>query len=243
MIRVCTGWSPAGREEYGQRFLRSFNRHWPREVRLQVYVEDVDRSIAPMCERDLWAIPGAREFADRHRDNPAMNGRQANARWKDREVREGYSFKFDAYKFFKQILIPQAAAEGLRDGDILVWLDGDTETLHPVPNDFVAQLLGDAEVCYLNRHRQHSEIGFWAVRINDRTRDFLGAMADLYTSDRFLALPEWHSAYIWDEARRHAGLCERHLVRPGQRGHVWPSTALARYLRHDKGKRKGRGHG
>lgn len=243
ITRVCTGWSPSGREEYGLRFLRAFNQYWPREVQLQVYVEDVDRSIAPMCERDLWAIPGARAFADRYRSSKMHNGRMPKLGWKERDLREGYSFRFDAYKFFKQILIPQEAAKGLEDGDILAWLDGDTETLRPVPPDFVDQLLGDAEVCYLNRHRQHSEIGFWAVRINARTRLFLTTMAYIYTSDKFLTLPEWHSAFIWDHARSLFTLNERHLVEPGQRGHVWPSTPLAQYLRHDKGKRKGRARG
>ncbi len=242
-LRVCTGWSPRGREEYGQRFLAAFNRHWPREVELQVYVEDCDRSIAPMCERDLWAIPGAREFADRHRGNPLMNGLEPRQGWKDSDRRNRYSFRFDAYKFFKQVLIPGAAAADLADGDILVWLDGDTVTLNPVPFDFVPGLLGDADVAYLNRPPKHSEIGFWAVRISQLTRAFLWQMAAIYTTDEFIDLPQWHSAYVWDEARRRCQLREAHLCPPGARGHVWPSSPLARYLRHDKGKRKGPPHG
>ena len=242
-LRVCTGWSPRGREEYGQRFLAAFNRYWPGKVELQVWVEDADRDMGLMVERDLWAIPGAREFAERHRDDPLMNGREPRDGWKQSDLRNRYSFRFDAYKFFKQILIPGAAASGLDDGDILVWLDGDTVTLRPVPFNFVPDLLGDADVAYLNRPPKHSEIGFWAVRINERTREFLRAMADLYTSDRFIQLAQWHSAYVWDRAREAAGLRERHLCPPGARGHVWPSSPLARYLRHDKGKRKEAPHG
>lgn len=241
MIRVCTGWSPSGRITYGNRFLQAFDRYWPSSVELQVYVEEPHPMPREAC-RSLWDIPGAAAFAERHRGNPAMQGREPRKGWRDREVANGYSFKWDAFKFFKQILIPQAAAEGLADGDILVWLDGDTVTLRPVPVEFVEQLLGDREVCYLNRDRQHSEIGFWAVRINDHTKPFLARMADLYTSDRFIQLPEWHSAYVWDRAREASRLSEQPLVRRGLRGHVWPSTPLARYLTHNKGMmRKGLG--
>ncbi len=239
-LRVCTGWSPAGRIAYGNRFLASFNANWPAEVELQVYVEDCGSS-GPMVERDLWSIPGAREFADRYRDNPEANGRKVREGWKDSDRRKGYSFRFDAYKFFKQILIPQQASLDLVDGDVLVWLDGDTVTLRPVPVGWVEGLLRDGDVCYLNRQPKHSEIGFWAVRINPRTRQFLAEIALIYTSDEFLQLAQWHSAFIWDTARKAAGLKERHLCRPGSRGHVWPTSPLGVYLRHDKGERKGKG--
>lgn len=228
---------------YGERFLAAFHRNWPASVELQVYVEEPHPMPRDACRR-LWDIPGAAAFAERHRYDPAMHGRVARKGWRDREVRNGYSFKFDAWKFYKQIIIPQAAAEGLSDGDILIWLDGDTVTLRPVEPKFFEQLLDGAEVCYLNRFRQHSEIGFWAIRINERTRAFLALMADHYTSDRFIEFDEWHSAYVWDRAREASALKERPLVRHALRGHVWPSTPLARYLRHDKGAmRKGGRHG
>jgi hypothetical protein len=243
-IRVCSGFSPEGRRQYGERFLAAFDRYWPRSTELQVYVEEP----TPMprdAERSLWSIPGATEFRARWAADPKVNGREAQPCWKEREVSRGYSFKTDAYKFFKQILIPEAAAVGLEPGDVLVWLDADVETTAAVPEGFVDQLLGDADVAYLGRTGSHSEIGFWAVRIGDqqdRVRHFLHAIAEQYRSGRFLDLPEWHSAFVWDHVRRsmEVPLCERNLVRPGLRGHVWPYTALASYTRHDKGARKPR---
>jgi hypothetical protein len=236
-VRVCSGFSPTGRLQYGERFLRSFDRYWPRGVELQVWVEEPMPMPRGAC-RDLWAIPGAREFHERHRDDLRLHGRAPTAIWKDREIAAGYSFRTDAYKFWKQILIPEASSAGLDDGDILVWLDGDVETFAPVPEDLVPSALGSAEVAYLNRDPKHSEIGFWALRINPSTRLFLHHIALQYRTDRFLDLREWHSAFIWDHERRKAGLIERSLCPPGSRGHVWPRTVLARCLRHDKGKRK-----
>jgi hypothetical protein len=238
MIRICTGWSPTGRLQYGERFMESFDKHWPHGVQLQVYTEE-PHNTPRGSTKSLWRIPGAVEFAARHRDNGLMNGTTPRAGWKESDLRKGYSFRFDAHKFYKQILIPQAASLDMADGDILVWLDGDTVTLKPVPLDFVPGLLGAAEVCYLNRQPKHSEIGFWAVRLNPKVRQFLAHMATLYTDDLFVQLPQWHSAYVWDRAREAANLTEAHLCKPGSRGHVWPTSPLARYLRHDKGIRKG----
>lgn len=237
MIRVCSGFAPSARLTYGERFLRSFDRHWPSAVELQVWVEEPVPMARDAC-RVLWDIPGASAFRDRHRENAALHGREVRGGWKDREVQRGYSYRHDAYKFFKQILIPEAAAVGLEDGDLLVWLDGDVETTADVPPGLVPSLIRDAEVAFLGRARGHSEIGFWVVRINERTRRFLHEIAEEYRSDRFLELPEWHSAFIWDHVRARSGLVEHNICGPGAVGHVWPRTALARFMRHDKGERK-----
>ncbi|TAK83394.1 MAG: hypothetical protein EPO09_21255, partial [Aquabacterium sp.] len=180
ITRVCSGFSPRGRLDYGDAFLAAFDKRWPAEVELQVYVEEPIAMPRGAC-RDLWAIPGAREFHVKHAENADAQGRVPHGNWKHAEQRRGYSFRHDAYKFWKQILIPQAAAEGLMHGDILVWLDADVETIRRVPAGFVDGLLGDSDVCYLGRARQHSEIGFWAVRINSETRNFLCFLAEFYT--------------------------------------------------------------
>lgn len=192
------------------------------------------------AERSLWSIGGAREIAERYRDNLAAQGKVARPCWKDAERLRGYSFRTDAAKFWKQILIPQAAAEGLADGDILVWLDGDVETIAPVPLDLVPSLLGESEICYLGRCRGHSEIGFWAIRISNRTRKFLADIAEVYRSDLVFELSEWHSAFVWDFCRKTVcpPFAESNLCGPSMAGHVWPHTKLARYTRHDKGARK-----
>lgn len=244
MIRVCSGFAPGARHIYGERFLRAFDRFWPRDTQLLVYVEEP----TPMprdAERSLWAISGALAFNDRHKLSSAAQGRLPQLCWKNRERFAGYSFRSDALKFYKQILIPEAAATdqrlgALADDDVLVWLDGDVETTRPVPADFVELTLGGAEVAFLGREQSHSEIGFWALRINDRTRAFLAGIAEVYRTDGVFQLREWHSAFVWDHVRLSSGLIERDLCETAKirRGHVWPYTVLARYMRHDKGPRK-----
>lgn len=238
-MKVCSGFHPAGYRQYGRRFLDTFARFWPASVALEVYTEEeVATPRGEICS--LWGIPGAREFADRHVNNAEVHGRVPKPNWKGSERDKGYSYKHDAYKFWKQILIPEAASRSMEDGDVLAWFDGDVVTHKPVPERFVETLLGDADVVFLGREPRHSEIGFWAVRLNPATRHFLSAIANEYRSDAFLQLPEWHSAFVWDHVRRRAGLKERDLT-PRGHGHVWPKTQLARYTSHLKGPRKGLG--
>ena len=240
IIRVCSGFSPDGHRQYGDRFMRSFDRYWPQDVELQIYVEQPTR-MPRGAYRDLWSIPGAQEFHVKHSVDPMASGRAVRAGWKDKDRRDGYCFKFDAVKFWKQILIPQAASDGLDEGDILIWLDADVETFRPISKvDLLDLIPGNAQVSYLGRAPKHSEIGFWAVRMDGQVASFLAEMALLYTTDEVFELPEWHSAFVWDTARRAAGLREHNLCPPGARGHVWPTTRLAQWTRHDKGARKPR---
>jgi hypothetical protein len=242
MIKVCSGWHPAGSIQYGRRFLASFDRHWPADVKLEVYTEEPEEMPRDAC-RDLWSIPGARDCQAYY--GPAkFHGRVPLDRWKEKERLKGYAWRFDAAKFWKQILIPGAASIGMADGDILVWLDGDVETIRSVPIDMIERALADADGCYLGRPPKHSEIGFWAVRISPNSRFFLETIANVYRNGEAIELPEWHSAYVWDHVRKsfEAGgrLAFRNICRVGASGHVFPQTSIGRYLRHDKGERKPR---
>lgn len=239
MIRVCSGWSPKGRTLYGQNFLASFDKNWSPSIDLKVYVEESHQMPRDAC-RLLWDIPGAREFMDRHKDDQFLSGRKKRpeSRWKATQIQAGYSFRFDAMKFFKQIIIPDHAAQDMADGDILIWLDGDVVTTKPVTEEAIFKIIRDAEICYLGRERSHSEIGFYAVRLNAKTRAFLKFIADMYRTDAFLDLEEHHSAFIHDYGRKQADMLERNLT-PGGRGHVWERSPLAAWSLHLKGKRKG----
>lgn len=236
MIRVCSGFSPAGRKLYGDRFLATFDRYWPAEIELRVYVEE-QMAMPRDAMRILWSIRGATRCRKNYAD-PLYQGRVPTENWKQSAIAAGYNFRLDASKFWKQMLIPQAASLDMADGDILIWLDGDVESIKPVPSGLIESLVDKHDVAFFGRGAKHSEIGFWAVRLAPLTRDFLAEIADWYIDATVLALKEWHSAFVWDHCRRSLDLDGRNLCPPGAHGHVWPLTPLARYTRHDKGKRK-----
>lgn len=238
-ITVCTGFSPAGYVEYGKRFLARFHAFWPRDVSLRFYTEEPADAPRGVCV-SLWDCTGAKAFADRHRDNAAAHGLKEVPGWKPKDRDRGYSYRFDAGKFFKQLMIPEHCAARFDDGTILAWLDADVMTLSHVPIGFIEGLIGDADLVYLGRERFHSDIGFWAVRLNSLTRAFLGELADIWRSDRVFELPEWHSAFVFDHCRRNFEAVGGNAINltPGGRGHVWFQSPLRAYTDHLKGGRK-----
>ncbi len=265
-MRVCTGFGIKGYVEYGVRALETFDRFWPKDVELVAYTENIIPMPRGEC-RNLWNIPGASAFVERHKDDLAVQGRGPCEKWDDRErIRyasslkkgvEPYTYRYDALKFFRQCVIPLDASLGMADGDILTWLDGDVVTIADVPSGFVDFMLGERhDLCYLGRQRHRnrdpdnlrgasSEIGFWAVRLNPATRRFLAAFSGAWTTDRFKRYAEWHSAYVFDCVRMEMfkELRMRNLTagpRGSEGGHVWHSkeSPLWRYLDHLKGNRK-----
>ena len=238
MIRVCSGMHPAGYDQYGRKFLDTFDRCWAASMELQVWTERPTAMQRGIC-RDLWSIPGAQDIHERYHASAERCGRVPRPGWKSSARLKGYNFRFDAAKFWKQILIPEAAADGMADGDILIWLDADVVSLAPISEQWIEELIGDAEVCYLGRERSHSEIGFWAVRINPLTRFFLCAIAEMYRTDAVFDLKEWHSAFVWDSVRRSIHMAERNLS-PGGHGHVFARSPLSRHLDHLKGDQRKR---
>lgn len=235
-VRVVSGFSPKGYLEYGQRFLDTFDRHWPKSIDLVVYGENP----VPMPRGRFHLLSdcnGVTEFIERHKGNPEANGKKPRKGWREREIANGYCFRFDAVKFSRQCFIPEAAAADMADGDILAWCDADVMTLADVPEGFIEGLLQGFDMTFLGRTGTHSEIGFWAVRLNPQTRAFLTAFADVWRSDKVFDLPEWHSAYVFDHCRKASNVRQIDMT-PGGRGHVWTTSPLHRFTDHLKGDRK-----
>jgi hypothetical protein len=235
-LTVVTGWSPKGYGVYGKRFAESFQRHMPPDVDLIVYGEEPVP--LPRGEfRPLYDIPGVVEFIGRHGANDAVRGLDVQPHWKERAITAGYNWKYDAFKFFRQGLIPLAAAAEC-ETDHLAWFDGDVvfRSAAPPSRVIVGWLPGKRALAHLGRHPKWSEIGFQLYRVPDAL-PVLIEFSDLYTSDRFLALKEHHSAFVFDAAlMRFPQLV--HDMTPGGRGDVWRRSPLWPWSDHLKGDRK-----
>lgn len=238
MTTVCTGFSPKGHVEYGANFLESFDQYWPKGVRLLYFVEQPLPAVTRGGERSLWTCQGSREFIERHSPFPQRTGKAPTPEWRPKDHARGYSFKYDAVKFSRQCFIPEGAALELPDDEVLAWFDADVLTFRPVPEGFIEGLLGPNDLCYLGRGNMHSEIGFWAVRLNPRTRQFLGDLANIYRSDAIFRLREWHSAFAFDYVRSKAEYLKVLNLTPRGMGHVWFQSPLAQYTDHLKGERR-----
>lgn len=234
MLTVVTGFCPFGYRQYGKRMLETFDRFWPRSAELVCYTHEP----IPMPRghnRLVDDVLPLRSFIARHKSSARAAGREPMTCWKSREREAGYSYRFDALKFCHQAMYPREVARDMDEG-ILIWLDGDTYTHRHVCQDFIETLLGTSDCAYLGRGDKHSEIGFLAFRLPG-ARPLLETYSDIYDSDAVFMLPEWHSAYVFDQARKQSSVTCRDLT-PGGKGHVWFQSPLAAVMDHMKGDKR-----
>ena len=249
---VVTGmWGDAW-QRYGARFFARFLLNWPVETELIIgadrddfgtVVASADRPVRILRIDEISVLT---DWLKSHKHNPVARGKReaAPGTWKKKERALGYSWRHDAYRWVRQAVIPIYAAEMLPDGEALCWLDADVVTHEPVPRNFVPHVLQNKRLAYLGRAPKHSEIGFWACVLDDRTRRFMSRFANIYLSDSFLEMPQSHSAFCFDAARAQVFGADSPDVRdltPGGSGHVWFQSELGNYMDHEKGARKGKG--
>ncbi len=233
--RVCTLMWGTAWERYGKAFAETFARHWPEDVELAI-VTDAPLPTERATQVELADVPGYRAFMATWGEDRRALGYDAP----DRKATPGARFwKHDAVKWAPQGLAPRACLAGLETGDVFAWFDADVETIKDVPAGWMETLLAGHDVACLRRPAQHTEIGFWAVRVNPATKRLIDTFGDLYASGRFIRLREFHSAYVWDEALSlFPRLTVNNLNTARIRGHVWPLSPLSEYTAHKKGKLK-----
>lgn len=235
-VRVVTLMWGTAWERYGKDFVRTLDQHWPRSVDRLVFVDHPIPYMRADKQVLFEEMPEIAEFKTRYGQHPGAAGIRPTPTAKVDD--NGYSWRHDALKWAPQGIVPAFGLVGLEDGDIFVWLDADVETTSDVPDNWIPRILGDADVAMLQRAGQHSEIGFYALRVSHETTKLLQTFAALYLTGQVFDLKEWHSAYVFDRAlERQPGLKIKNLS-PGIRGHVWPKTVLAEHTIHKKGKRK-----
>lgn len=239
---VVSGFNPSGYEEYGKSFIRTFDRHWPHDIKLVVYVEEPIKT--SHTQRSVLDVPGCREFIEGHTDAQS-NGKQPVPGWREKDVRHGYAWRYDAVRFCRQLFIPEHASSFMSDGDVLVWLDGDVVTFADVPAGLIENMIGDYDLIYMGRDVMAPELGFWAVKLKPNTRLFLSNLAECYRTESVFKLREWHSGFVFDHALNRfktSGLINAKSLTSGH-GHVWFQSDIGRYTDHLKGtERKQRGY-
>lgn len=241
MVTVVTGFNKKGLEEYGYKCLESFKKHWPKEVKHISYLEEPDEKVSGLSDevRYLHEIPDLVHFIGTNMDNRVAAGREPRAGWKQRDIEKGYCYKFDILKFCKQVVYLWDAAQKCND-DYLLWLDGDVLTFEDISESFIRGLIPyDYAASYLGRVNKHSEIGLLAFHL-PKAMPIINEYARPIIDGSVFELDEWHSAYLFDEARKkYKDIC--YDMTPNGRGHVWFQSELGNYMDHLKGDRKAKG--
>ena len=238
MITVLTSFSRRGYDDYGRRFLQTFHKHWPTEVKLLIYHENQPELGGYDVIQD---VEGCRSFLNRHKDDLVVQGRQRGEthRWKKECIEDGYNFRFDAYKFCRKVFAIEHAANLTKTGKLL-WVDADVLTFDNIPLSFLDSMLPD-HVCtsHLGRvNGYHSECGFVGYNLDHPMGlGFIKSFTDLYRYDKFFELPEWHDSWVYDWIRKKVG-APSFNISTEQAGHVFVTSPLGRYMDHLKGDRK-----
>ena len=239
MITVVTSFSPRGYKQYGKSFIRSFRENWPDEIKLLVYYEGDGNNPNGDGGRDLLKVGACHGFLQRHHRDNMVKGidKHPDRFWKPSAIRNGYNFRFDAYKFARKVFAVADAAREIKSGR-LFWVDADVQTVAKVPVSFLNVMLPDsAVVSYLARPGRYSECGFVGYGLDNKALTFIEALERVYDKDEFFDHDEWHDAFIFD---RVLDKLKPATFRIPHNSYSQPfdHSALGIYMRHFKGSRK-----
>ena len=252
-VSVVTSCSAAGWEQYGQRFVESFDKFWPPEVALYVVSEDnlpvasvkrmftFEKVTRRITFIDLNSSAQFTEFSKRHASNPRAHGvRVLPVIPTIKDKHHGYNFRMDAVKFSKKVFAIGMVAD-LVTGR-LIWLDADVVTIDSVPYDFLATLPPvNYAIAYLDRKPYHSECGFVSYDLeHPAVRYFISKFVAAYATDSVFKLKEWNDCFAFDYLRVEMNV-PSYPIPHKSTTHPFVHSVLGRYMDHLKGMRKQKG--
>lgn len=250
-VVVVTSCSYRGWRDYGERFVVTFLANWPASAQLVVVSEDqavldaltIMGSKSRLTGYDLCKVSlGAKDFLARHARTPWVAGdaraprpKGVGHKW---TAREGYWFRWDAYKFCRKVFAIQAVAHLVGSG-LLFWIDADVVTFARVPEELYIQVLPiQVPLSCLSREGYHSECGFVGYNLDhSHALPFLDRFAELYALDTVFQLDEWHDSWVFDWLRTHLAV-ETYLIPHKNASHPFINSVLGAYMDHCKGARK-----
>ena len=237
IFHVVTTCSKLGFEQYGKRMLESLRQHWPAEVGVTLYSEDVV---------DAVALPDwLHAFKARHAKNKAANGKGSHGRFLGQ-----YNYRFDAVRFAHKTAAVIDAAERMiadRSADVLIWIDADTVTHAPVTMEFLRTLPPERsafDIAWLWRTKTYPECGFYMLNLTKPgVANLIHEWKKLYTADTLFHLPEWHDSFVLKELVKSLNCTWTSLSGDASNtSHPFVNGPLGAVMDHMKGARKIVGH-
>ena len=236
---VVTTFHEKGYRDYGKRCIETFLKHWPKDIALVVYAEDVEvEETDPRLQvfNHYEALPRLRDFRESYGENLQANG--------FRPVRNGLmrDFRWDAVRFSNKVFVVSDAIRRYRAVvDQLIWLDADTFTHKDIPRSFIDGIAprGNQLAAYLNR-RTYPECGWVGYNLRHRALlTFVDRFEGAYASGYFLNLKESHDSFVfWKVLQQMECDKEAKFKRLGScltKTHIFINSALGRYMDHLKG--------
>jgi len=253
-IKVITSYKPGTWNEYAKRAVDSVLEHWPANTDVAVYHESQTQDIFehPRVEWiDAHEVqPELLKFKSKYKDDPVANGEIQeipNGVRRPGPMPEKGSFQWNAVRFSNKIFCVTHAIKSSAGYDYVIWLDADTYSFRPMPENFLEKLLpGDSLITYLGRGDKDPECGFVGYNLrHPEIQNLNKDWEELYISDGIFKLTSgWtdcssliHLSNKYQKQKNikvndigHAGGVKGH--------HVFINSVLGLYMDHFKGKRK-----
>ena len=250
-ITCVTSFGRNGIDLYAGEMVQSFLDNWPGDVRLLVYLDDMEDSArlptASNVEYLLLDHPELALFKQRNAGDPKKHGlpsfddNDSNSFGKNQEGK--WKFQYDAIRFCHKVF---AVYLGARSTDGLVlWLDGDSKTFAPVDRDRINSWLPEGKFAgFLDRPKTYTETGFHIFDMGHYiAADFFERWLKYYRDNSIFNLAAWTDCHTYDAARMQFDQSCWHDLSPASQGpsvagHVFINGPLGEVMDHMKGKRK-----
>jgi len=253
MFTLVTTFHQAGYDKYGKRMLDTVAQHFPEEVKLIAYYENMPK---PEGHSDRWefidfneacgdkqnafatiAAPYEHAVLNEHRDPRPGRG----------QLTPGNRYLFEATRFAHKFYAMEHA-ERHNDSRYLVWCDADVVAIHDIPVSWLESLTEEGKLwSRVGRGSgikvKYPECGFmiWDTQ-NEHNARYWQLMRWLYDEGVLFQLEEWHDSYVWWTAEQYVEQEVGHSINvdlgDGYGGHAFVKGRLGQYLDHLKGKRK-----
>jgi hypothetical protein len=227
-IIVCSAIWGSAWERYAHVFAETFVKYWNESIEL-IILSDKDLPLDRGKQIDLYSLEDYKLFTENYVEHNLKHVKLID------------HWRFDLKKWMPQVFTPKAILDNTNwnIGDILVWIDADVETRAPVDETWINEVIGDFDIACLQRRNSHTEIGFYAMKLNEKTVNIINKFASLYTSFEIKNYKEWHSAYTWDIAvASEKDVKIKNLNVFNISNHPFDKCILTEKLYHKKGNRK-----
>lgn len=209
-ITAVTSFHAEKFEEYGRKMIETFDKLWPRDIKLLVYYQGAfERLKSDRIEWvDLDTVIDMALFKAKFAKFREANGHVTLQHQGTKEVRHVWDYRFDAIRFSHKVFSILDAVDRSRfdnqDPDILLWVDADTFTTREIDSEWLSDVLPKEHqfLTYLGRKDDHSEAGWLGFNIRHPIcTKFFKQLRDVWLHGSIFTLQEWHDSYVFDWLR------------------------------------------
>jgi hypothetical protein len=185
-ITVFTTFSKHGYNVYGKRWIDSVIKYWPIDTRVVIYTDfelaaPADNFVIKQFDAEF---PYHSEFKELVINN--FTGAEKAIGIGHKTIK----FSFKGFVICKELLIAE--------GDCLVWLDGDAETINPITNNTLQNIIEDNFLaCQQEKNFQHVESGIlFFDTTNILTKEFAKELEQYYFNKKLFKLKKPYDGYV-----------------------------------------------